>query len=112
MAHDWILRISRLEFVPSLPTILRTPPTTAGDRNADRERRRQTDRRRGTRERRRLSLNEVPSDDRRNAAEERRSGLDRRVRWTDAPPRPFPLEQYLVRSVRASRIGTLVDLRV
>jgi hypothetical protein len=49
-------------------------------------------------------------DDRRRAREERRSGLDRRVEWSDSTPARFPLEQHLVTSVRPSRIGTLIDL--
>jgi hypothetical protein len=81
-------------------------------RNAERERRRSTDRRSGNRERRRLSLKDPVADDRRHARDERRSGLDRRVDWSDCAPRRFPLEQHLVTNVRPARIGTLIDLHV
>ena len=94
----------------SLPAILNSP-SSSNARNAQRERRRPTDRR-GSSERRRLSLKDAPSDDRRNARDERRSGLDRRVVWGDATPRRFPLEQHLVTGTRLSRIGMHIDLHV
>jgi hypothetical protein len=90
---------------------LRAPPAER-DYSPDRERRRQTDRRRGARERRRLLLQDATLDDRRRETDERRSGLDRRVEWADARPPRFPLEQHLVRDVRTSRIGSLIDLLV
>lgn len=95
----------------SLPAILNTPSSTRVG-NAQRERRRSTDRRSGDRERRRLSLKDPVPDDRRHARDERRSGLDRRVEWSDSTPVRFPIEQHLVANVLPSRIGTLIDLHV
>jgi hypothetical protein len=76
------------------------------------ERRRRTDRRRQSRERRRQPAAELIDGERRNSNEDRRSGLDRRVIWADAPPRRFPLDQHLVVTTPPARIGTRIDLYV
>jgi hypothetical protein len=96
--------------VAKLPTALLAYPAPA-DRGTDQhDRRHQTDRRRGTRERRQLILKFAPADDRRAGLEERRSGLDRRVEWADPPPRRFPIDEHLAKNTRGRRVGTLVDL--